>query len=218
MENTCQNTRSEILACYFSGFMKACSCLLLLVSIQTVSANELIASHGDWSVSYGGERKTLVTVTLNTDRMVFGFVCTLSKQQDCTIGAHLSAQCDDNTNVSATILIDGAPLTDWDANCESAENPKTGQSDRVLLTSKLTGENVDALLAAMRKGQRASVTVETSSNKTLQSQFSLAGYSKAADEMFKVLGWESGSSNGIGGDNEKNSTAKQDLEKKRWTF
>lgn len=213
-----RNTKSEILSCQLPRFMHVYLGLLLFLSIQLVSANELIATHDDWTVSYGEDRKSVVTVTLNADRMVFGFVCALSKEADCTIGAHLSAQCDENTKVTAKILIDSEPLTDWETNCESADNPSTGQSDRVLLSSQLSGGSVDALLTAMRNGSQAAVTVETNSNKTLRSDFSLSGYSKAAVKMFEILGWESTNSNGIGGNDKSNNSAKRDLEKKKWKF
>lgn len=218
MENISHKTKPDPLSSPLPTILKISSGLLLLVSIQSVSAKELIASHGDWEVSYGEERKSVVTITLNPDRMVFGFVCTISNQPDCTIGAHLPVRCGDNTEVSAKILIDSKPVTDWGANCESADNPESGESDRVLLTSKLSGKSVDALLAAMRTGRTAAVTVETKSNKILQSVFSLSGYAKAASEMYKVLGWDSTNSNGIGGNDGGTSTAKRDLEKKKWTF
>jgi invasion protein IalB len=194
-------------------------CYLFLISItQVANANELIAKHGDWSVTYGDQRKSVVTVTLNANNMIFGFGCALSKKPDCTIGAHLPAQCGNNTEVSADILIDAKKLTTWTANCENTENPTTGESDRVFLSSKLTGESVDALLAAMRAGKQITVAVESTANDKLQSTFSLNGYSKAASEMYKVLGWDNGGSNGIGGDDGGSSTAKQDLEQTKWKF
>ena len=199
-------------------------CIFLLsgsVSTLTV-AGDLIASHGDWTVAYSDDRDSIVTTTRTKEKLVFGFVCKPATKPNCFIGAHLLANCGKNTEVNATILINNKKLTGWGADCEVAENPDTGKSDRVLLSSSLGGDSVSDLLEAMQRGRQLTVSVASSSGGVLKSDFSLTGYANAAKDMIKVLGWETTAENGIGGDDgtggsDKNS-AKNDLEKKKWSF
>jgi len=216
-----RNIQFSIKELYLPCFLALIASILIL---HPARADDVIAKHGDWTVSYTDNRESVVATTRNQDRLVFGFVCKPANEPDCIIGAYFLARCSENSKVSSSILIDNKKITGWTANCESAENPETGENDRMLISSGLGGDSVDELLSMMTAGKSLSVTIEAKSGNTIRSDFSLNGYSATSNEMIKVLGWNSAGSNGIGGggsgDGEKSSgtNAKTDLEDKKWRF